>query len=158
MVGVPWRWKGWGFTQREKGGKNKHPVFWKIKMDILCFFFQRFLHPPKYMKGWIWLDIIVFFHSFFIHVPTCLKLKLLPSSPSFLSFLVWWGGDHNYTKKLGPGVFIVVFFAKHLWSDIRYISDSQKKKTTIVFTMNLLFVPIWAETLPHCPWCDPSNP
>ena len=66
------------------------------------------------MKGWIWLDIIVFFPSFFIHVPTCLKLKLLPSSPSFLSFLVWWGVDHNYTKNLGPGVFIVVFFAKHL--------------------------------------------
>lgn len=64
------------------------------------------------MKGWIWLEIIVVFHIFF-HVPTCLKLKLLAVSPSFLSCfgLVFGGGGMITTTKFwGPGVFIVGVF------------------------------------------------
>ena len=72
------------------------------------FFFQWFLHPPKYMKGWIWLDIIVYFHRFLFMF--YLSEIEATSSFTFLSFFLVWclvgGGDHNSTTKFWVQVFL----------------------------------------------------
>lgn len=158
MVGVPWRWKGWGKPKGKKGGKICIQ-FGKMKMDTVCFFFPGVFASSKIYER---LDMVGN-HCGFSYFFSCSYLSEVEAASSFtfLPFLfwfgVWWGGDDHNDKVLGSRCFYCrCFFVKHFWSewlDIRFT----KKNPAIVFTMNLLFVPMRAETRNSSPCCDPSN-